>query len=167
MGYSIIFMGETKMRLRNVKGKEEIISISIRFPALYSYSITGIKQKIKELTKLGYTKEEVIKMTIQFPGIYSASKEKLIEKIKYFQERYLNIIVLNDTKQLMQSLELTHARYEFFKEENIQIDQKNYKKLFYNNNTFEKQYKITKQELLEKYNYKTYLNEQEKILKLK
>ena len=45
----------------------------------------------------------------------------------------------------------------FYKSIGIDIDISNYKKLFLGNNQFEKQYRITKKELLEKYNYKKYM----------
>ena len=59
----------------------------------------------------------------------------------------------------MQSVDLTYARYEFFKEKGIDITIENYIKLFINNKRFEKQYGITKQEILEKYSYDEYIKE--------
>ena len=64
-------------------------------------------------------------------------------------------------KYLMQSVDLSYARYEFYKNEKeliITID--NYKKIFVSQKQFENETKITKKELLEKYNYDKYMEEQ-------
>lgn len=53
----------------------------------------------------------------------------------------------------MQSINLSYARYQFLKEKGIEIDESNYLKLFVNQSRFEKQYGITKEELLERYPY--------------
>ena len=58
----------------------------------------------------------------------------------------------------MQSIDLTYARYIFFKDKGIDISKDNYKKIFYSAKQFEKQYGIDKSTLLEKYNYQEYLN---------
>ena len=67
--------------LRNLEvRKEEVIKMTKTIPAIFSYSIENIKQKIEDMISLGYTKEEVIKMTKTSPSIYSYS----IEKIKQY-----------------------------------------------------------------------------------
>ena len=53
----------------------------------------------------------------------------------------------------MQSMKLSYARYMFFKERNINIDETNSERLFIIQKLFEKKYGITKQELLERYPY--------------
>ena len=48
----------------------------------------------------------------------------------------------------------------------IEIDMNNYRKLFIGNKQFEKIYGVTKKELLEKYDYEKYLEEnKQKVLK--
>ena len=54
----------------------------------------------------------------------------------------------------MQSVDLTYARYEFFKNQAKLINQENYRLLFYGNKQFTKQSGIDKTELLEKYSYR-------------
>ena len=142
--------------------KEDIIYITRIAPVIFTYNSEKIKEKMNLMIKLGYTKQEVLKMTVKFPGIYSASKDKIIDKIKYFQKINLDKIFLKDAKQLIQSIELTHARYEFLKEQTIEINDKNYKTLFYEENQFKNKFKISKEELLEKYNYEEYLERKEK-----
>lgn len=137
--------------------KEEIIHITLIAPVIFTYNMENVKQKMNDLMCFGYTKQEVIKMSIAFPGIYSFNKDKLMAKIKYFQKINLDKVVLCDTKQLMQSLELTHARYEFLKENGIEIDDENYKMLFFGENQFKNKFKISKEELLTQYQYQEYL----------
>ena len=58
----------------------------------------------------------------------------------------------------MQSTALSYARYMFYKENGIEINETNYRKLFMGQKRFEKQYGIDKSTLLEQYNYQEYLN---------
>lgn len=146
--------------------KEQIIHLTRIAPVLFTYDIESLKEKIKIVISLGYTKEQELKMTVIFPGIYSFSKEKIMNKIKYFQERKLEKVILHDTKQLMQSLELTHARYEFLKENGIEINDQQYKELFYSENQFKSKFKITKEEILNKYQHQEYLGEIQNTFKL-
>ena len=67
----------------------------------------------------------------------------------------------------MQSTTLSYARYMFYKEKGIEITMENYMKLFISNVQFEKAYKTTKKEILEKYNYEKYLEDQQGLGGLK
>lgn len=69
-------------------------------------------------------------------------------------------MILNDTKHLIQSLELSHARYEYLKSKEIGIDIYNYSKLFYNKKIFEKLFGIDNDKLLELYPVEEYLKVQ-------
>lgn len=144
--------------------KEEVIKMTKKLPALYSYSKENIEQKMMDLMSLGYTKQEVIEMTVKYSGLYSLSMENIKQKVEYFKEIGLEKMIIIDPEKLMQSLDLTYARYELIKEKNIKINEKNYGKLFINGKAFTKQYEITKQELLEKYNYQTYINQTQTIM---
>ena len=53
----------------------------------------------------------------------------------------------------MQSTKLSYARYMFFKEKGIVIDETSYRKLFVGQKRFEKKYGVTKNEILQKYPY--------------
>ena len=141
--------------------KEEIIKMTKRLPQIYSYSIENMKQKIEDIISLGYSKEEVIKMTKSMPQIYSLSIENMKQKIDFYDSIYMHQLAIIDSKQLMQSVALTFSRYMFYLSKGITIDMSNYKKLYMNNKQFEKQYNITKKELLEKYNYEEYLKQKE------
>ena len=138
--------------------QEDVIKMTKLLPALYSYSIENIKQKIEDLISLGYSQEDVIKMIKLLPALYSYSIENIKQKITFLGERQLDFIVIEDTKKLMQSIDLTYARYMFFKDKGIEVTRDNYQRLFYSAKIFEKQYGIDKSSLLEKYNYQEYLN---------
>ena len=105
------------------------------------------------LLSLGYPREEIIEMTKAFPGIYSYSIENMKQKIGFYDSIGMHELAIIDAKLLMQSVDLSYARYEFFKENGIEINMANYRKLFICQKQFEKQYGVTKQELLEKYDY--------------
>ena len=139
--------------------KAEVIKITKSMPSLYGYSIDTLKQKIEDMEKLGYSRAEVIKMTKSLPAIYSYSIDNIKQKIDFYDSIGLHELAINDTKQLMQSVSLSYARYMFYKEKNIEITDKSYNKLFINQKQFQKAYGITKEELLEKYDYQAYIQQ--------
>ena len=55
--------------------------------------------------------------------------------------------------KLIQSLELTYARYRFLSDLGIMINIDNYNKLFYMQSQFSNKYGITNNELLNRYPY--------------
>ena len=139
--------------------KEEVIKMTKTLPAIYGYSIENMKQKITNIESLGYSKEEVIKMAKTLPTIYGLSIENMKQKIDFYDSINLHDLALLNTKYLMQSVSLSYARYKFYQYKGINVTIDNYKLLFINNKQFENKYKITKKELLEKYNYEEYLKE--------
>lgn len=144
--------------------KEQIKKMTIMLPAIFGYSLNNIKQKLQDLMDLGYTKEQVIIMTIELPALFSYSMDNIKEKIDFLKSVQLDFIVTKNTKQLIKSVELVFARYMFFNEKNIEINDKTCYKLFYKNKEFEKYYGITKEDLLKKYDYESYVKEQNDIL---
>ena len=146
-----------KQKIEDIKqlgySQEEVIKITKSLPSIYGYSIENMKQKIEDIQQLGYSQEEVIKMTKSLPAIYSYSIENMKQKIEFYDYIGLHSLAVMSPKQLMQSTALSYARYMFLKEIGIRIDETNYKKLFYDQKQFQKQYGITKKELLEKYDY--------------
>ena len=122
-----------------------------------------LKKKIEEINiymeKLGYSRAEVIKMTKSLPAIYGYRIDNIKQKIDFYDSIGLHELAINDTKKLMQSVSLSYARYMFYKEKNIEITDKSYNKLFINQKQFQKAYGITKEELLEKYDYQAYIQQ--------
>ena len=141
--------------------KEEVIKMTKSLPTIYGISIDNIKQKIEDMEKLGYSKAEVIRMTKSLPTIYGYSIDNIKQKIDFYDSIGLHELAINDTKKLMQSVSLSYARYMFYKEKNIEITDESYKKLFIGQKRFEKVYGITKEELLEKYDYQAYIQQTE------
>ena len=142
--------------------KEESKEILNTYP-LNACKPETLKKKIEEINmyveKLGYSKEEVIKMTKSLPTIYGLSIDNIKQKIDFYDSIGLHELAINDTKKLMQSVSLSYARYMFYKEKNIEITDKSYNKLFINQKQFQKVYGITKEELLEKYDYQAYIQQ--------
>ena len=91
------------------------------------------------------------------PTLYGYSIENIKQKIKFYDSIGLHSLAVKDSKDLMQSTALSYARYMFYKDNGISIDETNYKKLFASQKSFEKQYGIKKEELLTKYDYKKYM----------
>ena len=142
--------------------KEESKEILNTYP-LNACKPETLKKKIEEINmyveKLGYSKEEVIKMTKSLPTIYGLSIDNIKQKIDFYDSIGLHELAINDTKKLMQSVSLSYARYMFYKEKNIEITDKSYNKLFIDQKQFQKVYGITKEELLEKYDYQAYIQQ--------
>ena len=132
---------------------EDIMKMTKTLPTIYGYSIENMKQKINDVISLGYSKDEVIKMTKVLPAIYGLSIENIKQKINFYNSINMHELAIVDAKLLMQSTALSYARYEFYKEKGIQIDMFNYKKLFIVQKRFEKQFGMTNQELLKKYDH--------------
>ena len=84
------------------------------------------------------------------------SSENIKNKIEFYNSIGMKEILLKSPKYFMQSVELSYARYMFFREKNDIIDSSNYIKLFTSNKRFEKQFGVKNEELLEKYNYTKY-----------
>ena len=133
--------------------REEVIKMTKSMPQIYGYSIENIKQKIEDIEELGYSREEAIKMTIGLPSILGLSIENIKQKIEFYDSIGLHSLAVIDSKKLMQSTKLSYARYMFFKEKGIVIDETSYRKLFVGQKQFEKQYGLTKNEILQKYPY--------------
>ena len=135
---------------------EESKEILSTYP-LNTYKPETLKKRIEEINmymeKLGYSRAELIKVTKSLPTIYGYSIDNIKQKIDFYDSIGLHELAINDTKKLMQSVSLSYARYMFYKEKNIEITDESYKKLFIGQKRFEKVYGITKEELLEKYDY--------------
>lgn len=133
--------------------REDVIKMTMMHPSIYCYSIRRIGQRLKDLILLGYTEEQVIKITKEYPAIFGSSLENISDKIKYYDSIGLHDVAIITPKNLMQSLELSYARYEFYKTIDVSVDLTNFRKLFIGKKRFEKENNITTSELLEQYDY--------------
>ena len=133
--------------------REEVIQMVKLLPAIYGCSIENMEQKISDVIKLGYTREEVIQMTKILPAIYGYSIENIRQKIEFYGSIGMHKIVAKNPLKLIQSVELSYARYHFYLSRGTVVNMENYNKLFLNNKLFERIYRISKAELLEQYSY--------------
>ena len=98
-----------------------------------------------------------VKITLNLPQLYTLSIENIKEKIEFYREIGIEDIVLTNTKQLIQSIDLSYARYKFYESIGLTIDMTNYQKLFIGQKHFQQIYKLSNQELKELYSYSEYL----------
>lgn len=135
--------------------REDVIQMTSNFPEIFSLSIYRINKRINEFLELGYTKEEIIKITKTMPNIYGYNSKTIKEKLKYYNMIGIKEDIIENPYNLIHSVELIYAKYEFLKEKGIEIKSNNSKnnKLFYNMKIFQKLYQITKEELLSNYKY--------------
>lgn len=137
--------------------KEQVIKITALCPSIYGYSIESIKTKLNDIINLGYTKQETIKMTLLLPTLYSLNIENIKRKIDFYKEKNIDFWIKYDTERLMQSVELSYARYKFYENVGISIYKNNYKKLFIDQKEFIREYGKTNKQLMEEYNYDEYV----------
>ena len=91
-------------------------------------------------------------MTKTLPALYSYSEENIEEKIEYYKEKGLAFIITEDTKQLMQSMKKTKARYNYLTEVMLMdIDESNYNRLFSSEKRFQKVYGVSTDSLIKTY----------------
>ena len=132
---------------------EEMIDMSKNFPELFCLKKENLEQRLESIIDLGYTKEEAHHMTISLPTLLGYTKESLEKKVRFYDSIGLHDMAVETPKNLMQSVELSYARYQLYASEGIQIDMSNYGKLFVKNKQFMNKYEISKEELIDTYNY--------------
>jgi len=132
---------------------EEIIKMTYISPQLLGYSNEKVKNTIDFLTKFGYLKLEIIQMCTNFPSIFDSSLKTLTKKLNFYRLIGIEKDLINDTHNLIQSFELSYARFQFFLLNKIIIDSSNYKELFLSEEKFIKKYNYSNEDLLQKYPY--------------
>ena len=130
---------------------QEVISMSLSYPKLLGISEENMKNKIDDLLALDIDYKIILSMVKKFPALLALSTENIYSKLRVY--KYIGIIeiIYNNAMCLMQSADHAYARYSFLKENGILITPENYKLLFIGNIEFASRFKITKEELLEKY----------------
>lgn len=130
---------------------KDMLHIIKIFPELISLDLQRINDRYEQLIDLGYSEEESLEMIKSFPQLISFKKETLENKFYFYETIGLKEVIDTYPKNLMQSVDLSYARYKFLEENGIKITMQNNKKLFLSNKQFESQYKITKEQLLNNY----------------
>ena len=131
--------------------KEEALEIVKITPVIFSYSVESMHDKVNAIKSLGITHEAVVQIIKGFPALLGASLNNITAKFSYYTEIGIMDYILKHPKELMQSTELTKARYNFLTECGIDIVPENIARLFYGNKIFESCYRISKEELLNRY----------------
>ena len=139
--------------------KKQVLKMTVLYPQLYSLNIEQMKQKMEDIMLLGYTKDEVLKMTILLPTLYGLNIETIRKKIEFYDAIDIHKHAITSPRNLMQSVALTYARYIFYSLRGVDITIDNCEKLFDGNAIFEHMYGITKEKLIERYNYEEYMSE--------
>lgn len=133
--------------------KEQIKYITITFASVFSYGDKTLQSKYDSIKNCDYKDEEIIEITSALPSIYGSSTTSIEEKLKFYNSLGLKKSILDKPTNLIQSIELSYARYNFFLDNNILITDDNRYLLFIGNETFARRFNITKEELLNNYPY--------------
>ena len=133
--------------------REKIIYMTANLPAIFSYSEDNLRNKIDDIIAMGYTKKEVLRMLETFPALYGLTIEKIREKKEFYDSIGLSELFIKKPAMFIQSIELSYARYMFYKSIGIEITMDNYLLLFWVQSKFKNSYKISNDELMEIYSY--------------
>lgn len=142
--------------------KSEVKKMITQLPSLIGLDTEKIKTRLEFLRTYGFDDETIHKMTTILPAVFAIGEQGLKERIDFYDSANLRQIIEIDPKQLIQGVKLSYARYNFYKDNGIDITMDNYKKLFINQSEFIKNYKLSNDEIIEKYDYKLISNERKK-----
>jgi len=134
--------------------KEQIINITYLYPEYYTQSLDTIKERIKNLLRLGFDDNAVKTLFYKFPQIISFKESTMKKKYNYYLNLDMLEIFAKSPKYLMQSLDVTEARYTYLINKGLQINKYNYKKLFISDKKFKLTYGIDNESLLKLYSEK-------------
>ncbi len=142
--------------------EEQVRKILVESPTTFGCTTQTVIDKIDGIVNLGYTKEEVMNVVTIYPTILTKSTGKIKDLVEFYDSIGMHELLLKEPKQFMQSVEVSYARYMFFKERGITINMDHYRNLFRSHVEFEERYGISKVDLLKKYNYAEYKEKKKK-----
>lgn len=152
IGYNVEKLNKRIEQLKSIGySKEDVILILKSCPSLFSYDINIIKEKIALIMECGYKKEEAFIMIKNLPQLAVSSLDSIKNKFDYYNSIGLHNYFVKDTKKLIQSVELSYARYEYLKE--VKLQEKLDYCLFLSGNRFEKKFGISNDLLIKLYPY--------------
>ena len=132
------------------------------YPKILTYKQESVLNTFKLLKSMDYPDRMVQYITIKYPAIYGSSLENIYYKLQYYNSIGIHFAPIITPKNLIQSVDLTYARFEYFKTISYDpVHGGNFRHLFWSNSQFTKRFGKTNEELLEKYDFKEY----KKILK--
>jgi len=138
--------------------KEDIISITRRYPSIYSYSIDTLEKKNKMFFDFGLSREEFVKQIRIMPFIYGLSEENIKIKKAFYEKIGIFDLVINNPRNLLCSIDMVYARYMFYRTIGIKINRINYRMLFVKERTFVSKYGKNNKTLIELYNFNDFIN---------
>lgn len=137
--------------------KMDVIEIIKLSPSLIGYDKNTITGKFDELIKLGFSKKEIMDIVCVYPTIMTSNIDRTKNILEFFTEIGLYNKLLDDPKSFfMQAIESSYAKYCYYIDNNIVINEDTYRRLFLDWKRFCDWYDISKSDLLEKYNYDEY-----------
>ena len=117
-----------------------------------AYELSTLKSKINILKKYNFNAKEIKQIIIKMPSILSFSTENLNRKLNILSQLNVKEVIVHNPKlAFIQSENLTLARYNYLKEISFEFNDKSIRYLFSDNKKFTIKFKITKEELLKKY----------------
>jgi hypothetical protein len=124
------------------------------FPQIFGLSIDNMKRKNEDIQALGYSQDDVLNMTKSLPQIFGLSIDNMKQKIDFYDSINMHDLAIINTKQLMQGVALSYARYQFFAhEQGVVIGLDNYSMLFMKQKQFKNKYGYDNNEIKQKYPY--------------
>lgn len=131
---------------------KEIEKITTSKPTILAYELSTLKSKIDILKKHNFNAKEIKQIIIKMPSILSFSTENLNRKLNVLSPLNVKEVIVHNPKlAFIQSENLTLARYNYLKEISFEFNDKSIRYLFSDNKKFTIKFKITKEELLKKY----------------
>lgn len=131
---------------------KEIEKITTSKPTILAYELSTLKSKINILKKYNFNAKEIKQIIIKMPSILSFSTENLNRKLNVLSPLNVKEVIVHNPKlAFIQSENLTLARYNYLKEISFEFNDKSIRYLFSDNKKFTIKFKITKEELLKKY----------------
>lgn len=131
---------------------KEIEKITTSKPTILAYELSTLKSKIDILKKHNFNAKEIKQIIIKMPSILSFSIETLNRKLNVLSPLNVKEVIVHNPKlAFIQSENLTLARYNYLKKISFEFNDKSIRYLFSDNKKFTIKFKITKEELLEKY----------------
>lgn len=131
---------------------KEIEKITTSKPTILAYELSTLKSKINILKKYNFNAKEIKQIIIKMPSILSFSTENLNRKLNILSQLNVKEVIVHNPKlAFIQSENLTLARYNYLKKISFEFNDKSIRYLFSDNKKFTIKFKITKEELLKKY----------------
>lgn len=113
----------------------EIKDIVLGFPCIFSYSLDLLEEKFTVLSKY-FSLENIKRVTCDYPAIFGSLISSIDEKLKFVFDNNLNSFIINNPKDLMQSIDLTKERMKVLERNNMPINEDNIKLLYMDRRRF-------------------------------